>query len=122
MNRRSLLLGLSGLIAAPAVLRLGAHMPVRRVEAAPKIFGVDYASPGGMIMAIRTKTGWHASQVRIAPSLDGKFTMDVPSAMRGLHVGGLALCDRNMNPLWVYGVSPGLTAVELAAELRPTGG
>lgn len=32
MNRRSLLLGLSGLIAAPAVLRLGAHMPVRRVE------------------------------------------------------------------------------------------
>lgn len=32
MNRRSLLVGLSGLIAAPAVLRLGAHMPVRRVE------------------------------------------------------------------------------------------
>ena len=32
MNRRSLIVGLSGLIAAPAVLRLGAHMPVRRVD------------------------------------------------------------------------------------------
>ena len=31
MNRRTLLAGLPGLIAAPAVLRLGAHMPVRRV-------------------------------------------------------------------------------------------
>lgn len=32
MNRRTILTGLAGLVAAPAVLRLGAHMPVRAVE------------------------------------------------------------------------------------------
>lgn len=32
MNRRTILTGLVGLVAAPAVLRLGAHMPVRAFD------------------------------------------------------------------------------------------
>lgn len=60
MNRRSLIVGLSGLIAAPAVLRLGAHMPVRRVEAPfwRNVRSVARWDPYWQGWEVRTPTGY----------------------------------------------------------------
>lgn len=46
MNRRAILTGLVGLVAAPAVLRLGAHMPVKAVRVEPEDW-IQFRRPDG---------------------------------------------------------------------------
>ncbi len=57
MNRRSLIVGLSGLIAAPAVLRLGAHMPVRAIDYAPRdMASIANEDRGQILISLYTVT------------------------------------------------------------------
>lgn len=126
MNRRSLLLGLSA-VAAPFVIRTpGLLMPVRRVEAATpadwrvKIMNSALASLGvpSTKVAIRTDAGWHVEPAQVYAGLGGGFNVKIPDSLRGERFLGLALCDPNMNPLLVQGISPSLTAADLMRELR----
>lgn len=56
MKRRALLVGLTGLLAAPAVLRFGAHMPVRKLSAAE----IDPADINGIIAELPDGAVWKA--------------------------------------------------------------
>lgn len=56
MKRRALLAGLAGLIAAPAVLRLGAHMPLRKLSAVE----LDPADINGIIAELPDGATWVA--------------------------------------------------------------
>lgn len=130
MNRRSLLLGLSG-VAAPYVIRTpGLLMPVRRVEAATpadwraKIINSalgNLGAPSAMV-AIRTNTGWHVEPAQVDAGRGSGFSVKIPDALAGERFLGLALCDPNMNPFLVQGISPSLTAADIMRELRPSGG